>query len=198
MSDASQKPLLAITLGDPAGIGPEVVVRAWSDPRVHEVCRPVALGHPEILRRAVALTGSSARVDVIDSVSTIAQLGLDPSDPFTIPCLPVGSDEVLDVSPGKLDARAGQAAYEAVVLAARLALAGEVDAIVTAPLQRRRCTPPATTIPATPNCLAELCGVDDFAMMLYLGPERAAPLAGGPGRGPRDAAHGAAQRASTS
>ena len=77
MSDAAQKPLLAITLGDPAGVGPEVVVRAWSDPRVHECCRPVALGHPEILRRAVELTGSSARVEVLDSLSTVAQLGLD-------------------------------------------------------------------------------------------------------------------------
>src|SRR5688572_20485670 len=110
MSDPAQKPLLAITLGDPAGVGPEVVVKAWSDARVHECCRPVALGHPEILRRAVELIGSSARVEILDSVTTVNQLGLDPSDPFRIPCLPVGSDEVLDASPGKLDARSGQAA----------------------------------------------------------------------------------------
>ena len=168
MSDPAQKPLLAITLGDPAGIGPEVVVRAWGDPQVHEVCRPVALGHPEILRRAVALTGSSARVEVIDSVSTIAQLGLDPSDPFRIPCLPVGSDDVLDAPPAKLDPRSGQAAYEAVVLAARRSIAGQFAGLVTAPLSKSALHAAGHHYPGHTELLAELCGVDDFAMMLYL------------------------------
>ena len=168
MADAAQKPLLAITLGDPAGIGPEVVVRAWSDPRVHEVCRPVALGHPEVLRRAVNLVGSSARVEVIDSVSTIAQLGLDPSHPFNIPCLPVGSDDVLDAPPCKLDARSGQAAYEAVVLAARRSIAGQFAGLVTAPLSKAALHEAGHHYPGHTELLAELCGVDDFAMMLYL------------------------------
>jgi 4-hydroxythreonine-4-phosphate dehydrogenase len=168
MSDVAQKPLLAITLGDPAGVGPEVVVRAWGDPRVHECCRPVALGHPEILRRAVELTGSSARVDVLDSLSTIAQLGLDPSDPFRIPCLPVGSDDVLDAPPGKLDARSGQAAYEAVVLATRRAIAGQLSGLVTAPLSKAALHEAGHHYPGHTELLAELCGVDDFGMMLYL------------------------------
>jgi 4-hydroxythreonine-4-phosphate dehydrogenase len=168
MSDAAQKPLLAITLGDPAGVGPEVVVKAWSDPRVHECCRPVALGHPEILRRAVELTGSSARVETLDSVTTVNQLGLDPSDPFRIPCVPVGSDEVLDAPPGKLDARSGQAAYEAVVLAARRAIAGQFAGLVTAPLSKAALHEAGHHYPGHTELLAELCGVEDFAMMLYL------------------------------
>ena len=168
MSDPAQKPLLAITLGDPAGVGPEVVVRAWSDPRVHQCCRPVALGHPEILRRAVELTGSSARVEVIDSLSTIAQLGLDPSDPFRIPCLPVGSDDVLDAPPAKLDARSGQAAYEAVVLATRRAIAGQLAGLVTAPLSKAALHEAGHHYPGHTELLAELCGVDEFGMMLYL------------------------------
>jgi 4-hydroxythreonine-4-phosphate dehydrogenase len=168
MSDATQKPLLAITLGDPAGVGPEVIVKAWSDPRVHECCRPVALGHPEILRRAVELTGSSARVETLDSVTTVNQLGLDPSDPFRIPCLPVGSDEVLDVPPGKLDARSGQAAYEAVVLATRRAIAGQFAGLVTAPFSKAALHEAGHHYPGHTELLAELCGVEDFGMMLYL------------------------------
>jgi len=168
MPDPNQKPLLAVTLGDPAGVGPEVVVRAWGDARVHECCRPVALGHPEILRRAVALTGSSARVEVLDSVSTIAQLGLDPSDPFNIPCMPVGGDEVLEAPPAKLDARSGQAAYESVVLAARRAIAGQFAGLVTAPLSKAALNAAGHHYPGHTELLAELCGVDDFAMMLYL------------------------------
>ena len=168
MSDPTQKPLLAITLGDPAGVGPEVAVRAWSDPRVHECCRPVALGHPEILRRAVALTGSSARVEVIDSVTTVNQLGLDPSDPFRIPCLPVGGDDVLDAPPGKIDARSGQAAYESVVLAARRTIAGQFGGLVTGPLHKAALHAAGHHYPGHTELLAELCGVEDFAMMLYL------------------------------
>lgn len=168
MSDASQKPLLAVTLGDPAGIGPEVVVRAWGDERVHACCRPVALGHPEILRRAVELTGSSARVEIIDSITTVAQLGLDPSDPFRIPCLPVGGDDVLDAPPGKIDARSGEAAFQAVVLAARRAIAGQFAGLVTAPLHKAALHAAGHHYPGHTELLAELCGVNDFAMMLYL------------------------------
>ncbi len=168
MSDVSQKPLLAVTMGDAAGVGPEVIVRAWSDERVHECCRPVVLGHPEILRRAVALVGSQATVDVIDSVSTISQLGLDPSAPDRMPCLPVGADDVLDAPPGKVDPRTGLAAYEAVVLATRRALAGQIAGLVTAPLSKSALHAAGQLYPGHTELLAELCGVDDFAMMLYL------------------------------
>ncbi|HYO26392.1 MAG TPA: 4-hydroxythreonine-4-phosphate dehydrogenase PdxA, partial [Lacipirellulaceae bacterium] len=168
MPDPGQKPLLAVTLGDPAGIGPEVIARAWSDPRVHDCCRPVVLGHPEIMRRAVTLIGSRAHVEPIESVSTIAQLGLDPSAPNRIPCLPVGSDEVLDAPTGKVDGRSGRAAYEAVVLATRRTLAGQFAGIVTAPLSKAALHEAGQLYPGHTALLAELCGVEDYAMMLYL------------------------------
>lgn len=168
MTDAAQKPLLAVTMGDAAGVGPEVIVRAWTDPRVHECCRPVVLGHPEILRRAVKLVGSDATVDVIESVSVISQLGLDPSAPDHIPCLPVGADDVLDAPPGKADARTGLAAYEAVVLAARRALAGQITGLVTGPLSKGALHAAGQLYPGHTELLAELCGVNDYAMMLYL------------------------------
>lgn len=168
MSEAAQKPILAVTLGDVAGVGPEVAVRAWSDPRVHQCCRPVVLGHPEIVRRAVQFVGSNATVDVIDSVSTISQLGLDPSAPNRIPCLPVGADDILDAPPGKVDARTGQAAYEAVVLATRRALAGQIAGLVTGPISKAALHAAGQFYPGHTELLADLCGVEDFAMMLYL------------------------------
>jgi 4-hydroxythreonine-4-phosphate dehydrogenase len=168
VSEVIEKPLLAVTLGDPAGIGPEVIVRAWADERVHAACRPVVLGHPEILRRAVKLVGSHAAVQPLDSVTTVAQLGIDPSDPLRIPCLPVGADDVLDAPPCKVDARSGRAAYEAVVLATRRAIAGQFAGIVTAPLSKAALHAAGHLYPGHTELLAELCGVDDFAMMLYL------------------------------
>src|SRR5437868_1139264 len=67
MAHSAERPILAVTMGDPAGVGPEVVVRAWASEAVHACCRPVVLGRPEILQRAVELVGSDARVTAIDS-----------------------------------------------------------------------------------------------------------------------------------
>jgi 4-hydroxythreonine-4-phosphate dehydrogenase len=88
-----------------------------------------------------------------------------------IPCLRCGGDEALAVPAGALDARAGQAAYQAVVAAARWALAGEVAAVTTAPLQKEALHRAGHCYPGHTELLAELCGVGDFAMMLYLGPD---------------------------
>jgi 4-hydroxythreonine-4-phosphate dehydrogenase len=158
------KPLVAVTIGDPAGIGPEIIVGAWSETVVHEWCRPLVVGHPEIIRRAVALWGTSLTVAEIQSPAE-AQPSAD-----VIPCIACGSSDVLAVAAGQLDARAGQAAYDAILTATRLALAGQVDAIVTAPLQKEALHRAGHDYPGHTELLAELCGVDDFAMMLYLGP----------------------------
>lgn len=158
------RPTIALTLGDPAGIGPEIIAGAWTETVVHEWCRPLVIGHPEILRRAVALWRTGVKVTEIDSPAA-AEPSLD-----VIPCLRCGGDDVLAVQPGTLDARAGHAAYEAVVLAARLAQEGAVDAIVTAPLQKEALHRAGHHFPGHTELLAQLCGVNDFAMMLYLGP----------------------------
>jgi len=161
------KPLIAVTLGDPAGIGPEIIVGAWNRAGVHESCRPVVIGHPELLRRAAELRGIGARVVEIAS----PEEAIPSAD--VIPCLACGSDDALEVRPGTIDARAGQAAYEAIVVAARLALDHHVDAITTAPLHKEALHAAGHHYPGHTELLAELCGVDDFAMMLYLGPSPA-------------------------
>ena len=160
-------PIIAVTQGDPAGIGPEIIVAAWKEPAVHQWCRPLVVGHPEVLRRAVGIGQADLRVVAIDAPEKAA-----PS-PGVMPCIACGSDDVLQVAPGKLDARAGQAAYEAIVAAARLALDGRVDAITTAPLQKEALQRAGHRYPGHTELLAELCGTSDFAMMLYLGPGEA-------------------------
>ena len=159
------RPLIALTMGDPAGIGPEIIVGAWTETVVHEWCRPVVVGHPEVLRRAVRLWQTGVEVARIDSPEQARP------NPGVIPCIACGSDDVLEVRSGTIDARAGQAAYDAVVAATRLALAGKVDAIATAPLHKEAWNRAGHDWPGHTELLAEMCGVDDFAMMLYLGPE---------------------------
>ncbi len=90
----------------------------------------MAVGQPEILRRAVRLLGSSAHVELVDSPENAQPA------PDRIPCLKTGTDDVLELQPGTIDARGGQAAYDALIAAAQLALAGRVDAITTAPLHK--------------------------------------------------------------
>jgi len=151
-------------MGDPGGIGPETIVGAWACAPVHECCRPVVIGHPEIIRRAVKLLGSPARVQEVASPDE-AGASVD-----LIPCVPCGSDEALAAPLGAVDRRGGQAAYEAVIEAARLALAGHVDGMVTAPLNKAALWAAGHEYPGHTELLAELCGVNDFAMMLYLSP----------------------------
>lgn len=153
-----------MTLGDPAGIGPEIIAAAWSSPELHQLARPLVVGHPEIVRRATELRGVCAAVVEIASPEEA-----DPS-PSRIPCLRCGSESALDTPPAKIDARGGQAAYDALVNAAELALAGRVDGLVTAPLNKAALWAAGHHYPGHTELLAELCGVADVAMMLYLAP----------------------------
>jgi 4-hydroxythreonine-4-phosphate dehydrogenase len=158
------KPVLAITMGDAAGIGPEVIVAAWQSAAVHEAVRPLVIGHPEILRRAVSLVHPTIEVREISAEEAAAPT----AEPHSIPCLRAGGDEVLDVPPGRVDRRAGEAAYQAVRLAARLALEHKVDGIVTAPLSKAALHAAGHCYPGHTELLAEMCGAKDFAMMLFL------------------------------
>lgn len=158
MDSATHKPRLAITMGDAAGVGPEVIVRAWGDPRIHEVATLIVLGHPDVLREAIQLVGSDARIVAAET----------PPNPTAIPCLPIGNDEILDVPHGAVDGRTGQAAYEALIRAIDGTLAGEFGGIVTAPLSKAALHAAGHFYPGHTELLAERCGVSDFAMMLYL------------------------------
>ncbi len=162
MSISEQKPRLAITMGDAAGVGPEVIVKAWSDPRIHEAADLVVLGHPEVLREAVALVGVQLKVKPVDNITSAD------SPESTIPCLAVGNNDILEVPHGQVDGRTGHAAYEAVIRAIDDTKAGVFGGIVTAPLSKAALHAAGHFYPGHTELLAERCGVSDFAMMLYL------------------------------
>jgi 4-hydroxythreonine-4-phosphate dehydrogenase len=166
------KPLLAITMGDPAGVGPETIARAWSDPALHEVCDAVVIGNSTVMRRAVELVGSGADVVTVTEATRETASG-ERSGIARMPCLECGSEDAANVPPGLIDPRGGQAAYDALLKSVELALAGRVDGIVTAPLHKAALWQAGHHYPGHTELLAELCGVLDFAMMLYLGPSEA-------------------------
>ncbi len=155
-------PILALTMGDPAGVGPEVIVGAWPQAELHAGRRLLVVGHPEILRRAARLWASPIEIVEIASPDEAR-----PS-PALLPCLKAVDDDVLAAPQCTVDARSGEAAYQALVAAAKLALAGRIDGITTAPLHKAALWAAGHHYPGHTELLAELCGVDDFAMMLYL------------------------------
>src|SRR5258708_7277808 len=163
----SNRPVLAITMGDPAGVGPEVIVGAWSNAQIHDATRPLVLGHPEILRRAAKLLKRNLNVVEIDAS---APLDSAEASPEVLPCVKACDDGVLDIPVGKLNVQAGEAAYQAVRLAADWAIEKKVDGIVTAPLSKAALHAAGHKYPGHTELLAEICGVKEFATMLYLPP----------------------------
>jgi 4-hydroxythreonine-4-phosphate dehydrogenase len=138
---------IAITMGDPAGIGPEIIAAAWEQLQTIPGCRNVVYGHPQIMRRAAALRNVDAEID----------------------CVTCCSDDVLEVQPGTIDFRAGRAAYQSIVRAIEDAKQHTVDAVVTAPIHKAALHLAGYHYPGHTEIFAEQCGVENYAMMLYLG-----------------------------
>jgi 4-hydroxythreonine-4-phosphate dehydrogenase len=167
---------VAITAGDVAGIGPEVIVRAVCDHDIRHSCVPVLIGHPEIFRRAARLTGYHL---MIEELSTVTQ-GAEPfrtavsslTDTGIIACWNPAGDHSLEAPIREVSALSGDAAFQYLISAIQLTKAGCVDAIATAPLNKEALHLAGHNYPGHTEILAESCGVTEFAMMLHL-PESA-------------------------
>lgn len=155
---ATPLPRLLITLGDVAGIGPEIVAKAWPD--LLAFCRPAVVGDPLWLRRGVELAGSRSRVD------TVARPTEANPSPDCIPCLAGSEQNLAAVVPGQVSAAAGQAAYDFLCRAIDWTLAGAADGIVTAPLHKEGLRAAGLPYPGHTEILAEKTGVSQFAMVL--------------------------------
>ena len=164
LSDTTDRPRIAVTLGDVAGIGPEVVIRSLTTPSVRARCRPTVIGHPQILSRTAQEIGTQIDIVEVDRIDEFERPAHE------LPCWNPADDAVLDVPIGQLDARSGRAAYDYLIAAGQAAIDGQADAITTAPLNKAALHRAGLEYPGHTEILAELCGVDQFAMMLYLPP----------------------------
>lgn len=170
MPDSVPLPRIALTLGDVTGIGPEIVARAVTDDRLRGSCRPIVVGAPEVLQRALKLVDQSATIMTVESPDNIDW------SVSSIPCWNPSNIQVADLPVGRIDGRAGQAAYDYLVGSTRAALAGRLDAITTAPLNKAALHAAGLNYPGHTEILAKECGITEFAMMLYLPPGE--PVAG--------------------
>lgn len=152
-------PIIAITMGDPAGIGPEITVKSLAHAEVYQRCRPLVIGDAGRLRQAVAITGSDV---AIRPVATVTEARFQPG---TVDLIAVGALPA-DLAWGTVSPVAGHAAYGYVERAAQLAIAREVDAICTAPLNKAALHAGGHLFPGHTELLAHLTGTPEVSMML--------------------------------
>jgi 4-hydroxythreonine-4-phosphate dehydrogenase len=158
----SPLPVLAITMGDGAGIGPEIVVKALRRPEVRALCRPVVIGDVMTLYQSLQFVREIDRPHILP-VTSVA--GLDWSDVATIPVLQPG-DALRGVKPGELSADAGRGAVEYVLAATDLARRGVVAGIVTAPLNKEAMRRAGYAYPGHTELLAEQFDVKHYSLVL--------------------------------
>jgi 4-hydroxythreonine-4-phosphate dehydrogenase len=125
------RPVIAVTIGDPAGIGPEIVLGALREPTLYEVCRPVVVGHAETMRRCAAALGMEDMEVVLTSQPREARGG-----PRSVAIVDVPAPGLDALRVGEVQAACGAAADAFLRKACDLGLAGEIDAISTAPLNK--------------------------------------------------------------
>ena len=147
---------LGITMGDPAGIGPEIVARLFAE-GVRTRC--VVIGDANLLRRAVRIVG--ADLSVVPVAEPEAATGV--SGYIEVIC---ASDLPADLPVGRVDPRAGAAAYAYVTRAIDDALAGRLSAIITAPINKLALCAAGINYPGHTEILAERSGASQYAMML--------------------------------
>jgi 4-hydroxythreonine-4-phosphate dehydrogenase len=157
-------PRLALTLGDVAGIGPEITAKTLLlHDDLREKCIPVVIGDEAAMRRGVEHVGGDPdKVMVIGAVSEALNI------PGTIELIQTGPS-LADVSLGELSPVAGDASYRFVVEACRLAREGEVDGIVTAPLNKAAMHAGGHNWPGHTELLAHEFGVENFSLVLSAG-----------------------------
>ncbi len=165
----AEAPKLAITMGDPAGIGPEIIVKALSDARVYSWCRPLVVADAGVMRHAAAEVVKSplAIREIASPAEAAGEYGV-------IDVLPPDGEALGVVVPGKVDARCGDAAFRSVRRAIELAMAGEVDGTVTAPLNKEALNLAGHRYDGHTELYAAFTGVRDYTMMLADGALRVA------------------------
>jgi 4-hydroxythreonine-4-phosphate dehydrogenase len=152
-------PVIAVTMGDPAGVGPEVIFKALARPEPWEVCTPVVVGDPLVLEKAGKLLGKKVPICTLDSTAEgLNSQGLN--------VIRATQEDLADHRWGKLDVRCGRAQVDFLRKAVDMALAGEVQAVVTAPIHKVGLKMAGVDFPGHTEMLAAWTGAQSFAMML--------------------------------
>jgi 4-hydroxythreonine-4-phosphate dehydrogenase len=169
------KPIVAVTMGDPAGIGPEIVLKALADPAIEKSCRPLILGDWEVLARARGRCRQYP--DLIRWSQGEPLLPMLNGGAGFVVC-PLSSLKAADSRPGAPSRAAGHAAFRYISVAAKLALTGLADAVATAPISKSSLIDAGYNYPGHTELLAEMSRTPECRMMLVGRKLRVVPVTG--------------------
>jgi 4-hydroxythreonine-4-phosphate dehydrogenase len=158
--DLTELPFIGITMGDQAGVGPEIIVKALADRNICGFCRPVVLGDPEVLSSAILRSAQEMSLNII-------------SRPFEAKAIP-GMVDLMAMSdfkreailPGKPTVEGGKAMVEYIVRAVEMCRAGELGAMVTCPISKVLMHQAGYRYHGHTQLIARLTGTDEYVMML--------------------------------
>ena len=150
------KPRIAITMGDPAGIGPEICLDLLSDSSLAEICTPIVFGDAEVLRRCAEQTKKP---------SDFTEIGRDNLESATGPCvLDLGLMDTNQLKPGAISPACGRATFGYVTEAIEACLSGQIDAVTTCPANKEALQSAGVPHPGHTEIFAEQTQTEKFCM----------------------------------
>ena len=153
-------PIVGITMGDPAGIGPEIIAKALADHRLYKICRPVVLGDPEILASACSIFSKRLSLNIISSP-------LDSTaDHHKIDFIALSDLKKNNILPGRPTVEGGRAMVEYIIRAVNMAINGELDAMVTCPISKVLMHRAGYEYEGHTQLISHLTETDKYVMML--------------------------------
>ena len=156
----SNLPIIGITMGDPAGIGPEIIVKALADTNIYGLCRPVVLGDTEVLSAAILKYRQNLHLHIISGPSEVRSI------PDTIDHLAVSRLKAETIFPGKPTVDGGKAMVASIIRAVDMTRKGEVEAMVTCPISKILMHQAGYPYEGHTQLISHLTHTHDYVMML--------------------------------
>jgi 4-phospho-D-threonate 3-dehydrogenase / 4-phospho-D-erythronate 3-dehydrogenase len=160
------RPIVAITMGDPAGIGPEVIIKGWQEQKFGGICRPLVIGDLKILQENANLLRANVKLEGINSIEESI------FSPDRLLVLDLNNIASGDIRIGQINAGNGRVAAEYIFKAVELALARKVHGIATSPINKEALNLDGYPYPGHTELLAKLTHTNNYAMMMVGGPLR--------------------------
>ena len=157
------RPILAVTMGDPSGTGPELLAKALTEPESREYARPIVVGSADAMREAVSLVGVDA---TINSISSPAELADEAS---VIDVLDLDNVDMARLARGQVNPKNGEAAYRYIERAVEVTMRGEAHAVVTSAINKKALNEAGYHFDGHTEILAHLTKAPRVTMMLVAG-----------------------------
>ncbi|MBN1626902.1 MAG: 4-hydroxythreonine-4-phosphate dehydrogenase PdxA, partial [Deltaproteobacteria bacterium] len=154
-------PIIGITMGDPSGVGPEIIVKALTDPEIYSYCRPVVLGDPGILSQFLKYAqGVSVYIYEITDIEKAEGV------PGRLDVVPLSRLKPDDAVPGRPSKEGGRAMAGYIVAAVEMAKKGRISAMVTCPISKTLLNDAGYSFEGHTQLIANLTGTKEYVMML--------------------------------